>query len=197
MIAYPISATTTSWAVTQQEDEAKETWRAMDQQKQVEIKNSPLANWGFEGEGVVKSAPKLIKYGLYDRPELKSWYKGRVVLLGDAAHPTSPHLGQGANQAFEDTYHLVRLLVKYNPEASQPPTELLSTIFSEYEGIRIPRTAELVRGARKQGEVRTVVGVEACLARNEMVRKMWQDVEKRWDAADYLLSGPFKGKSEI
>jgi hypothetical protein len=33
----------------------------MDQQKQVEIKNSPLANWGFEGEGVVKSAPKLIK----------------------------------------------------------------------------------------------------------------------------------------
>jgi len=79
----------------------------------------------------------------------------------------------------------------------QPSTELLSTIFSEYEGIRITRTAELVRGARKQGEVRTVVGVEACLARNEVVRKMWQDDEKRFDAADYLLSGPFKGKSEI
>jgi hypothetical protein len=33
----------------------------MDQQKQDEFKNSPLANWGFEGEGLVKSAPKLIK----------------------------------------------------------------------------------------------------------------------------------------
>ena len=31
-----------------------------------------------------------IQYGLYDRPELKTWYKGRVVLLGDAAHPTTP-----------------------------------------------------------------------------------------------------------
>jgi hypothetical protein len=47
--------------VTQQEDEAKETWRAMDQQKRDELKSSPLANWGFEGEGLVKSAPKLIK----------------------------------------------------------------------------------------------------------------------------------------
>ena len=32
----------------------------------------------------------LYQYGLYDRPELKTWYKGRVVLLGDAAHPTTP-----------------------------------------------------------------------------------------------------------
>jgi len=183
--------------VTQREAEAKETWRAMDLQNQEEIKNGPLANWGFEGEGLVKGAEKLVKYGLYDRPELKSWHKDRVVLLGDAAHPTSPHLGQGANQAFEDTYHLVRLLVKHNPGASPPSTELLYTIFSEYEGIRIPRTAELVKGARKQGEVRVVDGVEACLARNETVRKFWEDEDKVLDATEYLLSGPFKGKSEI
>jgi salicylate hydroxylase len=47
--------------VTQREDEAKETWRAMDQKKQEEFKNSPLANWGFEGEGLVKGAEKLVK----------------------------------------------------------------------------------------------------------------------------------------
>jgi salicylate hydroxylase len=47
--------------VTQAESEAKETWRAMDQQKQDEFKNGPLANWGFEGEGLVKGAPNLIK----------------------------------------------------------------------------------------------------------------------------------------
>jgi len=197
MVAYPISATITSWAVTQREDEAKETWRAMNQEKQEEFKTGPLSNWGFEGEGLVKSAEKLVKYGLYDRPELKSWYKDRVVLLGDAAHPTSPHLGQGANQAFEDIYHLVRLLVKHNPKASAPSTELLSTIFSEYEGVRIPRTAELVKGARRQGEVRVVDGVDACLARNEIVRKNWEDDEKVLDLSEYVLSGPFKGESEI
>jgi len=120
-----------------------------------------------------------------------------VVLLGDAAHPTSPHLGQGANQAFEDIYHLVRLLVKHNPEALPPSTELLSTVFTDYEGIRIPRTADLVRGARKQGELRVVDGVDPCLARNKIIKQMWGNDEKVLDASEYVLSGPFKGKSEI
>lgn len=107
------------------------------------------------------------------------------------------HLGQGANQAFEDTYHLIRLLVKHNPKASPPSTELLSNVFRDYEGIRIPRTAELVKGARKQGEVRVVDGVEACLARNEVVRKIWEEDEQVLNALDYLLSGPFRGESGI
>lgn len=51
---------------------------------------------------MVQSAERLIKYGLYDRPELEpeQWYSGRCVMVGDAVHPTSVHLGQGANQAW-------------------------------------------------------------------------------------------------
>lgn len=37
-----------------------------------------------------RSELSLNQFGLFDRPELKTWHKGRVVLLGDAAHPTSP-----------------------------------------------------------------------------------------------------------
>jgi len=48
--------------VTQQGDEAKDTWRfAVDQQMQEEFKNGPLADWGFEGEGLAKSAKKMVK----------------------------------------------------------------------------------------------------------------------------------------
>jgi salicylate hydroxylase len=51
---------------------------------------------------MVNSAERLIKYGIYDRPELEAekWYSGRCVMVGDAVHPTSVHLGQGANQAW-------------------------------------------------------------------------------------------------
>jgi hypothetical protein len=61
----------TAWyRVTQREDEAKETWRQMDEQKQEQFKNSPLANWGFEGEGLVKGAHRLVKVRIKDTPKV-------------------------------------------------------------------------------------------------------------------------------
>lgn len=59
-------------------------------------------NWDPVVLEMVKSAERLIKYGLYDRPELEAeqWYSARCVMVGDAVHPTSVHLGQGANQAW-------------------------------------------------------------------------------------------------
>jgi salicylate hydroxylase len=87
----------------------------------------------------------------------------------------------------------MRLLKKYNPSASQPSTELLSQVFTDYQDLRLPRTSELVKGARRQGEARVVEGIDACRARNEAVRAGFND-----DAAKRaeLLSGPFKD-SEI
>jgi salicylate hydroxylase len=135
----------------------------------------------------------LFQFGLYDRPGLRSWHKGRIVLLGDAAHPTPPvcqsffflllllkrcssqHLGQGANQSFEDIYHLARLLGAH-PGASEDGA-ILETVFTEYERARIPRSTMLIDTARKQGENRVVEGVQACLARNQEVRAFMSDKE--------------------
>ncbi|OCH92785.1 FAD/NAD(P)-binding domain-containing protein [Obba rivulosa] len=155
--------------VTQRESVAKETWRAMDEEAQKEFReNGPYSDWPFGGKELVKGAERITKYSLYDRPRLKTWYKGRVALLGDAAHPTSPHIGQGANQAFEDIYHLVRLPGKYTTSPSS--TDTLQKVFSEYEATRIPRTSLLVKEAIKQGEGREVYGDEACKTRNDMTQ---------------------------
>ncbi|KAG2150428.1 hypothetical protein DEU56DRAFT_728804 [Suillus clintonianus] len=195
MVSYPVAEDKRSWAITTREDEVKEDWKTQNMEQQNEIRGGPLSAWGFGAGDMVKTAQNIVKYGLYDRPELKSWFKGRIVLLGDAAHPTSPHLGQGANQAFEDIYHIMRLFKIYNPSAAQPSTELLSQVFTDYQDLRLPRTSELVRGARKQGEARVVEGIDACRARDETIRAGPNDDAARM-ASYELLSGPFKN-SEI
>jgi salicylate hydroxylase len=47
---------------------------------------------------------------MYERTPLPRWSSGRLTLLGDAAHPLLPHLGQGVNQALEDAVALATLL---------------------------------------------------------------------------------------
>ncbi|GJE95025.1 FAD/NAD(P)-binding domain-containing protein [Phanerochaete sordida] len=196
MITVPVGADTVGWAVTTREAEAKETWRAMDAAAADAFKNnSPMAQWGYGAGEIVRNAQTLTKYGLYDRPELPTWHAGRVVLIGDAAHPTSPHLGQGANQAFEDAALLADLLAQHNPPPTaspslstpstpsspssapppNPPTPTLEAAFAALEGARIPRTAALVKKAREQGETRVVHGVPACLARNQWYRELLGD----------------------
>ncbi|KAI0062853.1 FAD/NAD(P)-binding domain-containing protein [Artomyces pyxidatus] len=186
MISYPISETHTSWAVTLPEEEHKESWRSLQKEQIDAFKTSSFANWDYGAGELVRTTEKLVKYGLYDRPELKSWHKGRIVLLGDAAHPTSPHLGQGANQAFEDVLLLTTLLDQRNADRSTLDTATLAEIFTEYERERIPRSAKLVKGARAQGEGRVVQGVEGCKIRNAIVRGILKDDESMGKAYAHL-----------
>ncbi len=58
---------------------------------------------------------KIRRNDISDLKRLDKWYKDRVVLVGDAAHATTPNMGQGAGQAIEDAYYLANMLAKYNP----------------------------------------------------------------------------------
>lgn len=62
----------------------------------------------------------LIRNDLFDFVPLKNWTRGKVALLGDAAHATTPNLGQGANQAIESAYYIAAALAenKNNIEAA-------------------------------------------------------------------------------
>ena len=70
------------------------------------------------------------KWGLFTRPLTQNWGRGRIQLIGDAAHAMLPNAGQGACQAFEDAYILGRWL-----EACRDPVEA----FANFRRVRIPR----------------------------------------------------------
>ncbi len=70
------------------------------------------------------------KWGLFTRPLTQNWGRGRIQLIGDAAHAMLPNAGQGACQAFEDSYILARWL-----EACPDPAEA----FANFRRVRIPR----------------------------------------------------------
>lgn len=70
------------------------------------------------------------KWGLFTRPLTQNWGRGRIQLIGDAAHAMLPNAGQGACQAFEDAYVLGRWL-----DACGDPAEA----FANFRRIRIPR----------------------------------------------------------
>ena len=85
------------------------------------------------------------QWALYDRDPIPAWTRGRVSLLGDAAHPMLPYLGQGACQAIEDGAVLAAALS--SPGASADPAGALG----RYERTRRPRASRVVLTARARG----------------------------------------------
>ena len=75
---------------------------------------------------------------------MKTWTNGRLTLLGDAAHPMLPHLGQGANQSLEDGIALATIL------AERKDGDITAALHA-YEELRRERVADVQRGARQNG----------------------------------------------
>ncbi|HZI78754.1 MAG TPA: FAD-dependent monooxygenase [Vicinamibacterales bacterium] len=76
------------------------------------------------------------RWGLFHRPPLGRWTKGRITLLGDAAHQLAPHHGQGANQSVEDAIVLAACL---RDAGSSPP----ATALERYGRLRRGRTRKV------------------------------------------------------
>jgi 2-polyprenyl-6-methoxyphenol hydroxylase-like FAD-dependent oxidoreductase len=86
----------------------------------------------------------MVQNDIFDRPPLSLWGRGRITLLGDAAHATTPDLGQGACQAIEDAVVLADCVRRVQP---------VEAALREYERHRIPLTGMIVRMSQQSGRI--------------------------------------------
>jgi 2-polyprenyl-6-methoxyphenol hydroxylase-like FAD-dependent oxidoreductase len=93
---------------------------------------------GFHPEvrAVLDACPDVYKWALLEREPLPNWVEGRVALLGDACHPMTPYMAQGAACSLEDAVVLARCL-----EGAAPDD--VTQALKRYEASRKPRTSEI------------------------------------------------------
>lgn len=105
---------------------------------------SAFAGWDPKVTGLLEQVERTYWWGLFDREPLQTWTKGRIALMGDAAHPMLPHLGQGANQSIEDAAVLAMLLERSGRDG------VLKTL-RIYESFRAERAGKVQLDARQNG----------------------------------------------
>ncbi|MGW2343339.1 FAD-dependent monooxygenase [Streptomyces sp. NPDC001661] len=97
-----------------------------------------FAGWHPAALQMINAAPVADRWGLFHRPPLHQWSKGRVTLLGDAAHALVPHHGQGANQSIEDAIVLADCLTDAPTRGEDWERARL-----RYQGRRLERTRKV------------------------------------------------------
>jgi len=123
------------------DEEMKESWSAPGDP---DVLRQAFAGWDPRIHELLNEVQMTFRWALYDREPLPIWTRQRLSLLGDAAHPMLPHLGQGANQSIEDGMALAMILAR--ADRATAPRGLLA-----YERLRRERVAQVQRGARENG----------------------------------------------
>ncbi len=116
---------------------------------------------------------------LCDRDPIARWFDGRVVLLGDAAHPTLQYLAQGACMALEDA---VRLSHEIDAAGADFPRA-----FEAYNQGRMARTAQVQLDSRRMGDLIFHPAGEQARERNEIMRSM--SLDEYYDRMNWLYGG--------
>ncbi|MCK6422948.1 MAG: 3-hydroxybenzoate 6-monooxygenase [Aquabacterium sp.] len=115
------------------------------------------------------------RWATADREPIGQWTYGRVTLLGDAAHPTTQYMAQGACVAMEDAVTLGEALRAHDDD--------WSAALDRYQRSRIARTARIVLSSREMGRIYHARGVER-LVRNDLWRG--RSPERFYDALEWL-----------
>ncbi|MDR3008299.1 MAG: FAD-dependent monooxygenase [Sphingobacterium sp.] len=128
---------------------------------------------------IITNSHEIIAYPVYDLPRLPKWYKGRVCLIGDAAHGISPHIGQGAALALEDTVVLAELLKRHRD---------YQKAFELFQSLRQPRVEKIIASARKVGDTKTKTNPIAAWFRDRLLPYF---IDKQIQQLDWIYGWTF------
>jgi salicylate hydroxylase len=123
--------------------DSEESWSAPGDLKALAAE---YTGWDKPVKDTIDSLDETFRWGIYDRAPLPYWSTRRVTLMGDAAHPMVPHVGQGAGQSIEDAITLAVVLEGCGPNDIADRLKL-------YETLRLARTSQVQALARASGKL--------------------------------------------
>lgn len=136
-------------------------FRAQDERTLKQHLRSFHRGWHEPIPDIIEAAENIVVTDTLDVATLPTWSRKRSLLIGDAAHATSPHAGQGASLALEDAMRLARLM--------QDGQELGAT-FQAFEAERRPRAEKIVALARRNGNSKREFSATGAWLRNQMLK---------------------------
>jgi 2-polyprenyl-6-methoxyphenol hydroxylase-like FAD-dependent oxidoreductase len=150
MVVYYVTANRDElYFVTSQPEDAewmtRESWS---QKGDLTVLREAYAGFHPEVRAIVAACPEVHKWALVERDPLPRWCEGRVTLLGDACHPMTPYMAQGAASALEDAAMLSRCLENINADG-------VVQALRRYQANRLPRTSEIQQTSSKNTWMRS------------------------------------------
>ncbi|SON52152.1 FAD-dependent monooxygenase [Vibrio tapetis] len=119
---------------------------------------------------------KIFHNGIKDLAPIKHWFDESLVLVGDAAHATTPNLGQGACQGIEDAYVLAHCLARYlepnTPKEAPLDRQALKHALAQYQQLRLSKAHYVVNTSWKMGKVSQWQHPVLAKTRNALFRLM-------------------------
>jgi salicylate hydroxylase len=186
IVLYPVRRDELINVVCHYDDESyrHESWVSRCERSEVLAR---YAEWHESLLRVFSAGEVWYKWALYDRDPIPRWTRDRVTVLGDAAHPMLPYLGQGACQAIEDGCVLAAALAA----RAEDPVGALEA----YERTRRPRASQVVLASRERGVSNHLASPVAALRRDLSIalrRRIGRDPDGRGTAwiPEYDASSP-------
>ncbi len=143
-------------AITRGDDDwREESWSARGDREEALALH---AGWHPAVRALIAGTERVFKWALFDRLPLETWTRGRVTLLGDAAHPMLPYMAQGGSQSIEDAFVLAGCLAAGRDDPQRA--------IEAYAARRQERTAAVQAASREAGRLAQLADAAAVEARN-------------------------------
>ena len=161
IVTYPISDSKVSFvAAIKTPKKYKESWRSPGTYE--ELKDDLLLG-NKDSYSFINENTPLFKWGVYIRPHIKNIKYKNLTLLGDAAHPIVPFIGQGGCLALEDAYIFGKLLIKFDCDINKTQ--------NAYEVLRIKRIKTIANMSLRQGHLNHISNPIIVFLRNFVMKR--------------------------